>query len=279
MKKLCKLVIIDTSRVCNMLLLSAILAQSLLHDTFSDTRAKLTEFECRFEKLQLTAYTELELKQNSLEMIQERLIVMPRIVMKKHHEHMMSILKRDSPFLNLSIFLKYLNLNCWNLFEYQLLKDVIERFCSSDLKAEMVSYDHDMHLFQQQTTLFNFIKSSGNLIALKRRSIPPHFRKLVLEHGTDPDSYKLGDLERFRTDTCMHLKMSQCALQLYFIKDDPIVIEWIFPEEITLQLSCFYCSEDGQQLLQIHLVDKALIDGCSLSSVSITIGGILMIKY
>lgn len=194
---------------------------------------------------------------------------MPRIIIREHHEYMMSILKCDRPFMNLNAFLKYLNLNCWNFFEYKLLKDVTEKFCSSDLKAEMVSYDHDMHLFQQQTTVFDFIKSSSNQTALKQRSIPPRFRRLLLEHSTDPDSYKLGDLESFRTDTCMHLKTSPWSLQLYFIKHDPIIIEWIIPEEITLQLSCFYHSESGQKLLQGHLVDKALIDGWPLSSVSI----------
>lgn len=235
-----------------------------------DTDSKIDQFEERFEDLQLATLKELEQIHNSVEMIKDRLVVMPSSIMKEHYKYVTSISKRKKPFPNLSAFFQYLNLNCWNFFEYKLLKHVVDRFCSVHLKADMSTYERDMQWFQRQTTVLNFINCMRHRHVLKKRSVPPRFKKLVFEHGIDPDSYTLADLDSFRSDTCLDLKLSECAFQVYLIRRNCIIVEWIFPEEITEELVYYYCGEDGKKLLQGHNVEKALIDGQSLQSVSLT---------
>ena len=233
-----------------------------------EIQSKVDKLEERFEDLQLSARKEIEKKQNSVELVKDRLTVMPNVIMVQHQELMREIVEQNRPFPNVVKFFMYLNLYSWNFFEYKLLKLIIERFCSRYLKSEMASYDRDMHWFQLQTTVFDFIQHVRHRITIEKKSIPPRFKRLVLKEGIDPKSYTLADVEKFRVDTCMHLKLSQCALQVFSFKHNCIIVEWIFPEELTDQLSCFFCSEVGQEILSSHHVENVTIDGQSLQSVS-----------
>ena len=243
----------------------------LIHNhnfTIIDIESRFDSFERRFKHLQLAARKELELKINSVEIVRDELTVLPSVIMKEHHKCVTAIAKRVKPFPSLTLFFQYLNLNGWNFFEYKLLSYLINNNCSKNLKAEMASYEYDMRDFQQKTTVNNFIEYGRNRIVLKERSVPPRFKKLILKKGIDPDSYTLAELDNFRQKTCAQLKLSECALLLYSIKHNCIIVEWIFPEEITEILSCFYSHESGQELLQNHRVESISIDETSLNSVS-----------
>ena len=233
-----------------------------------EIQVKVDKFEESFEELQIAARKEIDRKQNSVEMIQDRLPALPDVIIKQHEKHMKKIVRQNLLFLNLKEFFMYLNLYCWNFFEYHLLKHVIHRFCSQYLRNEMASYDRDMQWFQHQTTVLDFIQHVRHRITIERKSAPPRFKKLVLKEDIDPKSYTLADVERFRVDTCMHLKLSQCALQVFSFKHNCIIVEWIFPEELTDQLSCFFGSEVGQEILSSHHVENVTIDGQSILSVS-----------
>ena len=89
-----------------------------------------------------------------------------------------------------------------------------------------------------------------------------------MDHNIEPDSYTLADLERLRMSTCVHIKLSDFALQIYSIKPNCIIVEWMIPEEIIEILSLFYSSEVGQELLQSHQVESVFIDDRTLHSVS-----------
>lgn len=247
-----------------------VMLEVLTYNIFSsiDIESLIDRFERKFRTLLVVAYRELVLRHNLVEMVKDDLSVMPNEIMNEHHKYVVTISKKVNPFTNLTLFLNYLNLNCWNCFEYKLLKHLIDNNCSADLKAEMLSYAHDMQTFQQQTTMFNFIKCSNHQMVLKMTSVPPCFRRFIIEYGINLDSYTLADVESFRVDTCSHLKLSECALQIYSIKHNCTIVEWIFPEEITEVLSCFYSDENGQELLQSHHVKRVSIDEKSLHSVS-----------
>ena len=176
---------------------------------------------------------------------------------------------RQRYFRNLRTFVVHLNLYCWNFFEHESLKCLIERKCrSGDLKAKMAGYDDEIQALRRRITVFNFIKYGRYHLTAKIGTIPPRFRSLVMEQDINPDSYTLADLENFRMDTCSNLKLSEWALQVYFVQHNCVIVEWIFPEEISETLVCFYSNKNGQELLKSYHVESVSIDKQSLFSVS-----------
>lgn len=245
------------------------LYQTFFHVTVTDIESQIDRFEEWFEDLQLGARKEIEQRKHSVEKIKERLTVLPSTIMKQHHQYVIEIITQQcGPFPSVLEMFMYLNLHCWNFFEYNLLKYVIEKFCSSTLRSDMARYARQMQWFQQETTVFDFIKYGRCRLAVEKPPLPPRFKELVLEEDIDLKSYTLADLERFRLDSCSNLRLSECALHLYSIRHNCIIVQWIFPEELTEQFVCFYCSEGGRELLQIHHVERATVDGQSLHSVS-----------
>ena len=228
----------------------------------TDVESQIKEFEKKFQYLNIEARKELEEKHNSrcVEILKDELTSLPSSIVKEHHKYVMQISKRMRPFTNLTIFFEHLNLYCWNFFEYKVLENLIENKCSEELKERMSIYANDIEGFRQRTTITEFIKCGRHLV--KKRAIPPRFRKITLEHAIDPDVYTLADLDHFRIDTyeALHLKLSQCAFQVYQVKYGCVVVKWMIPEEFAKPLKDLFNSRTGQKLLQKHSVDRLSID-------------------
>lgn len=229
-----------------------------------DTESMIEHLELRFKDMQIATKKELEKRENPVDLVKDELATMTQL---ENLKAITAIARRTKPFKNLTEFFAHLTAKCWNFFEYQLLKQLIFNTCSTKLKQEMKVYARDVQEFQQRTTITEFLKYRPHLA--KTRQIPKSFKKLTLEHAIDPDIYTLADLDSFRLDTCMHIKLSDFALQVYKVTKKCIIVEWIAPEEIIEHLSLFYSSEKGQELLQKHQVEKVLIEERSLHSVSI----------
>ena len=75
-----------------------------------------------------------------------------------------------------------------------------------------------METFRQTTTVSDFINCARHLV--KKRTIPPRFKKVTLEHAINPDIFTLAELDAFRKDTLesLHLTLSECAFLVYRIK-------------------------------------------------------------
>ena len=228
----------------------------------TDVESQIKEFEKKFKYLKIEARKELEEKHNSrcVEILEDELTSLPSSIAKEHRKYVMQIKKRIRPFTNLRDFFMHLNLYCWNFFEYKVLENLIECNCSEELKERMSIYANDIEGFRQRTTITEFIKCGRHLV--KKRAIPPRFKKITLEHAIDPDVYTLAELDHFRIDTyeALHLKLSECAFQVYQIKHGCVVVKWMIPEEFAKPLKDLFNSRTGQKLLQKHSVDRLSID-------------------
>lgn len=166
------------------------------------------------------ARKELEMKYGTrcVEIVEDKLSSLPRSIAKEYHKYVSSIIKRKHSFTNLRIFFQHLSLYCWNFLEYHVLKCLIEHKCSDDLRGKMSKYAKDIEKFRQKVTISDFIKSVPHLV--HKRTIPPRFKKTVVEHAIDPDICTLAELDAFRKDTLesLHLKLSECAFRVYSIK-------------------------------------------------------------
>ena len=137
---------------------------------------------------------------------------------------------------------------------------------SEKLNEKVKAYVRDVQRFQRNTTITEFLKYRRHLA--KKKPVLEKHKKLKMEHSIDPDLYTLAELEGLRMNTCIHVKLSDFALQMYSVESKCIVVEWIVPEEIVEILSLFYVSEIGQKLLQTYQVECISLDGKTLYSVS-----------
>lgn len=178
---------------------------------------------------------------------------------------MTSIIKRKQPFTDLRLFFEHLNMYCWNFLEYHVLESLIDSKCSEELRWKMSRYARGIEEFRKHTTISNFIKCARHLV--KKRNIPPRFKKVTMEHAIDPDVYTLAELDAFRKDTLesLHLKLSECAFQVYRIKHGSVVVKWMIPEDFVGCLNDFFKDETGQKLLYKHRVEKIKIDKNTIS--------------
>ena len=219
-------------------------------------------FESKFQDLNIEARKELEERHNSrgVEIVEDNLSSLPRSIAKEHQKYVNSVIKRKHPFTNLRRFFQHLNLYCWNFLEYHVLECLVESKCSKDLREKMSKYAKDIERFRQKTTVSDFIKCARHLV--KKRMIPPRFKKVTLEYAINPDIFTLAELDAFRKDTLesLHLKLSECAFQVYRIKHGSVIVKWMIPEDFAGSLSDFFNSDAGLELLHKHQVERLKID-------------------
>lgn len=222
----------------------------------------MKKFEIKFKDLIIEARKELEEMYNSkcVEILKEQVTNLPSLIKKEHHNYVTQIIRRKRPFVNLRLFFEHLNLYCWNFFEYKVLEHLIESKCSVDLKYKMGRYARDIESFRQRTTITEFIKCGRHLV--KKRTIPPRFKDITIEHAINPDNYTLAELDAFRIDTleALHLKLSECAFQVYRIKYGSVVVQWMIPEDFETPVMELFYGEAGQRLLQKHSVERLSVD-------------------
>ena len=226
--------------------------------------SRIKELERRFKNMQIAARKELEDKKDAVELVKDELTAIPG--QREHLTTFKAIARRKRPFKNLTEFFTHLTYHCWSFIEYQPLEHLIENTCSDKLKERVKVYARDVQIFQENTTISEFLTYRGYLA--KKRRIPESFKKFKTEHNIDPETYTLAELERLRKKTCTHVKLSDFALQILTITTNCIIVEWMIPEEIVEILSLFYSSEVGQELLHHHQVESIVIDDKSLHSVS-----------
>ena len=229
-------------------------------------KSTIPRLEMEFVHLMAEAYSEL--MQLCCASLCRRLL--PEPILIDHYSYIKSSIQRSKCILNLMVFFRHLNLYLWNFFEYELLALLIEKKCSLDLKSKMATYAGNVERFQQQVTVAEFINSANELVT--RTSIPPGFKDIVTEHNIDPEDYTLSQIEGFRKDIhrMLNVELSECALQMYSIQHDHtasrVVIKWIFPDELT---GLLFNAEYPEGLMQFHHIEKLLVDGRSLDSVSL----------
>jgi hypothetical protein len=217
--------------------------------------SRIKELERRFKNIQIAALKELESKEDAVELVKYQLTAITG--QREHLTTFKAIARRKRPFKNLTEFFTHLNYHCWSFIEYHPLEYLIENTCSDKLKERMKIYARDVQIFQENTTISEFLTHRRNLA--KKRRIPDSFKKFKTEHNIDPDTYTLADLERLRKKTCTHVKISDFALQIFTITTNS--------------------SEVGQELLHDHEVENIIIDDEFKSPYSVSVFSAILYIY
>jgi hypothetical protein len=198
--------------------------------------------------------------------------------MKENYSYIKKVTepKGVTRFTDLTKLFRYLHLYGWSFFEYKVLEVLIDNNCSDKLRGRMSSYVSDIQTFKERTTISHFIKYARNTsygLQMKKKTTPVTFKNLTTKYGIDPDTHTLSELDAFRAKTgdrvCLNRSLSECAFQLYTLKYGSIIVEWIFPEDLADALMNFIESDEGRKLLREYFIEKVLIDGKTVPTVSI----------
>lgn len=235
--------------------------------------SQLIRFNQRFATLQTAARRQLELKVNAVELIEDGLETLPPKILKENHAYVRRVANKTTKFTNVKDFFRHLHLHCWNFFEYKVLEVLINKNCGEELQERMAEYKRDLHTFKENTKIAEFFKCETALdIIVKKANVPETFKKLTTKHGINANTHTLLELDNFRRRTakeiCLRRTLLECAFQLYSITPGSIVVEWLFPEEYTDFVVEFFYSDEGVALLRIHIIEKLLIDGETIPTVS-----------
>ena len=229
-----------------------------------------------FANCKLTQSRELVGQNETVATVTTKLRGLPQRIYKDYSKFVMR-LSRPSPRKpkTLEELFAYLNKYCWNCFEYELLEFVVNAMnCSIILTNRMNDYGREVKRFKDKTTISLFMKYGRQFFI--RKKIPRSYNKSMLRtiHDINPDEHTLSYLDHFqeriwKTD----LKLSECILQIYNLKDGCVEVEWIVPEEFDYDLITFFCTEIGRELLEHHHITKiflndALIDNSVCNNVN-----------
>ena len=144
----------------------------------------------------------------------------------------------------------------WDFLNFSLLKHLINRHASEEIKVEVVEYGQQIHSFRKKTQLNIFSKVYQRK---EVRKVDNNFCKIITEHNIDWSTATLEDVEAFRNQLCSELSLYEFSLQVAMLISGSVVITWLVPQSL---VEYFLKSVKlNSRSLKDHHVTKFTIDG------------------
>ena len=147
------------------------------------------------------------------------------------HRHLMKMGK-ETTFHDLWVRL----CDCWNFLDFNLLKHVITRFGSEDLKQKNETYEHDLQSFQKVARVCDFIDYWPG----QKQSHPgTGFKKLFVKLKCDWDNYTLEDFQTTNEKLSRLLRVPNFSLGLIKIEqiEPGCEVTWLMYVDLSEELS------------------------------------------
>ena len=144
----------------------------------------------------------------------------------------------------------------WDFLNFSLLKHLINRHASEEIKVEVVEYGQQICAFRKKTPLNIFSKVYQRK---EIRKVDNNFCKIVTEHKIDWSTATLEDVETFHNILCSELSLYEFSLQVAVLISGSVVITWLVPQSL---VEYFLKSVKlNSRSLRDHHVTKFTIDG------------------
>ena len=173
-----------------------------------DVASRIEKLETKFTQLHTCTLDELMLQRDmNIQKLLQALTLLPTKL--KEYEKAIAdklpTLPREGSIAELFLHLNPL----FSFLEYGLLKYIIERFGSSDLKVKMQSYYNEIRDFMKRTTVQQLVDYWPCHI-----EEVPNISKIVAKIDKDPKSCYLSELDALRRRICICVRLSDviCAL-------------------------------------------------------------------
>lgn len=224
------------------------------------------------ERLELERLGQEQLEQKQLEQLQKRvlkkfrhrlMIHLPQEIRKDHYKYLKESLSdmakaghSEEIFLNFNLY--------WSFIDYTLLKYIIDRFGSRQLKDEMFDYEADLSVFREHTTLDQMIKCWKDC---EPQNPPPEFSKLTTKLDRKASEYTLQELECLRQKFCREFSLSKCFMMLRYFIEGSVIIVWMIPSVLAPGLTeTIQCNIHSTTFFQSSDILELTLDGITLVS-------------
>ena len=180
-------------------------------EQLSEIQAASELREC-FTDLAVSLIKELVDNHTLAEELRKYMATLPLSLNKKITLPMKS---HEDPIQNLAFLtdlFHLFNVNVWNFFDYHILKYVIDKFGSDDIRDSMAQYVSNFKKFEENTLLYNFFECwPGRMQKL------PGYTDVVTRIDENPKYYTLAELDQFRQSICSKLlpPLSEKAMFYY----------------------------------------------------------------
>ena len=190
-----------------------------------DVSERIEKLTIRFRNLAHRARQELKEKRTSLEDFWDTVTNLPQQIKPEHEKYLDEKLGCMLNAKSLDEILYRFNLY-WSFIDYSLLKYIIDRFGSPQLKEEMSKYVSDLSAFRKQTTLLQMIQCWD----CECVEPPPKFSKLTSKiDKQDIKECKLDVLEDLRRKFCREFSLSKCFMMFRYVIEGSVIIIWMIP--------------------------------------------------
>ncbi|CAI8045371.1 hypothetical protein GBAR_LOCUS25095 [Geodia barretti] len=213
-------------------------------------KAKIKQFEKRFNKLKRSIRDSLKQSKIPIERIADVLSDMPADDIPDHkffQDACLHLLYRaddqNELFGTLNPHVNYLS--------YHLLDYLVDEF-DLKIKDEMEKYKEDLQKFREKTPLKLYCKTQ------KKRYIKlsSEFREVVAVFEW-PDDVTLEVVEQFRQEYACHYSLRECAMMVAEIRPCSFIVTWYVPESVAEKLK----TRIPKEILQKCSATKLVVDG------------------
>ena len=213
-------------------------------------KAKIKQFEKRFNKLKRSIRDSLKQLNIPVERIADVLSDMPADDVPDHklfQDACLHILYRADDHNEL---FGTLNPNV-NYLSYHLLDYLVDEF-ELKIKDEMEKYKEDLQKFREKTPLTLYCKTQTK----RYIKLSSEFREVV-GYFNWPNDVTLEVVEQFRQEYACHYKLRECAMMVAEIRPCSFIVTWYVPESVAEKLK----TRIPKEILQKCSATKLVVDG------------------
>lgn len=220
----------------------------------------ILKLEDSFSDIASSLLVELDDQKFDVRYIKSRITVLPPSINRDVFLSLeRAVNKLGSCSGTLESLFSYLNANVWNFIDYHLLEYIVSRFGSQDVMAKMSHYIYRLQIFQQNTTVYDFIEEwPGHQLK------PNDYVDFEVKFKPDyPRDFTLERLNHFRQEIRRKFlpPLSECAMIHYKHRYGCFVVTWILPAHLASMI------EQGVKQLQSYdLFESYFVDYLSVQS-------------
>ena len=198
--------------------------------SITEIKEHIKILEKKFEALQETAISELENEKVQMDIVVNKLTVLPACEQSEHERFFDKHLDDLEKCTRYRPLFSRLNRH-WNYLSPQLLKHLIDRILNTaTARKEMVSYNSGLAMFRSQTLLELFCEIDSEYIEPPEKfsTIKARFHKQNVPKGPPT----LQDVEKFRRRYTRHYKLREFALMLAACETGSFLVSFVVPNSI-----------------------------------------------
>ena len=218
-------------------------------------KQQVKQLQDHFIRLAYCTYEELVDKGVSVHNVHAWLISLDVFRQREHQDFIKDNLTNIEKGTHLSNLWARLG-TYWNFLNFDLLKHVIKKFGSENLKQKMKSYKCDLQSFRRVTRVCDFI----DCWPVQGEAPEADLREFVTKMKHDWNNCTLEDLDKIKGVITCKFFIPKFALWLRDIKEGCITIVWLIPVSLVKALQEAIEGTSSEFFME-HKIETITIDG------------------